>query len=312
MFFKQVFKKKRGGRLSIILIPLLLAYSVHAQDSESINEISDLGLPTLIGEITVFYSEGYDDRAAYLQEIVDVANHYFMQPNILDIELNLGLAVLDSADWALWTHMPYGMAHIQLGEEPVVIMPATKDNFLVNSLLAGKGRVSEETIQKLNELGFTFEEAALTYADLIAFHELGHIYSEAFDVWPTQKWLSEFTATYLAYSFMKNSRPKLAQLWIIFSISMIEVNDQGYTTLADFENLYTKVGGSNYGWYQAKFTQKVDEIYNKSGISFIYDLRESLAENPVAAEDDPFRLQELATFSDGFEGWAKGSDGNLE
>ena len=38
----------------------------------------------------------------------------------------------------------------------------------------------------------------------------------------------------------------------------------------------------------------------------------SLAENPEAVEGDPFRLQELDTFSEGFVEWAKGSTGDLK
>ncbi len=216
--------------------------NAQAQDPESIEEVSDLGLPILSGDITVYYSETYAERSAYLKEILETANRYFKQPDIMGVELDLGLAVPDLEDWARWTRIPYGMAHIQLGEKSAVIMPATTDNWLVNGLLENKERVSEETIQCLKKLGFSLEQTNLTYAELIAFHELGHIYSEAYDVWPTQNWLSEFTATYLAYAFLKETRPKLAQLWRTFSESMIETRDHGHTTLADFEDLYIKMG----------------------------------------------------------------------
>ena len=92
---------------------------------------------------------------------------------------------------------------------------------------------------------------------------------------------------------------------------MLEVNQHDHTTLADFEELYIGVGDSNYGWYQAKFYQRVNEVFAKSGISFMHSLKETLAENPEAEEDDPFRLRELDTFSGGFAEWAKGPEGDL-
>lgn len=173
---------KRIINLSVIFIAAILMVNVQAQDPESIEEVSDLGLPNLSGEITVYFSKAYAERSAYLKDILEAANRFFKQPDILGVELDLGLAVLAPEDWACWTRMPYGMAHIQLGEKPAVIMPATTDNWLVNGLFENEEQVSVETIQCLKKLGFSLEEAILTYADLIAFHELGHIYSEAYDV----------------------------------------------------------------------------------------------------------------------------------
>ncbi|MFC1683010.1 hypothetical protein ACFL0G_02215 [Candidatus Zixiibacteriota bacterium] len=299
--------------LGFIVMTVLFVVVAHAQAPESPEEVSDLGLPTLSGEVTVYYSEGYKERAASLQEVVEAANRFLKKPEVLGIELNLGLAVLDAEDWSRWTRMPYGMAHIQLGESPAAIMPATEDNMLVNGALENKEHVSKEILLRLDELEFSYEDAAvLMFMDLLGIHEVGHIYSEAYETWPTEKWLSEFIATYLAYAFFKDSRPAFAQLWDTMMDSMVETNEHGHSSLADFEELYVRVGGSNYGWYQARFTQKVREVHAKFGISFIHALKQSLAENPEAAEGDPFRLRELDAFSEGFMEWAKGPDGDLK
>ena len=86
-------------------------------------------------------------------------------------------------------------------------------------------------------------------------------------------------------------------------------HDHEHTTLADFEELYIRVGGSNYGWYQGKFVQRVREVFATSGISFMQDLRRSLADNQEAAEVDPLRLRELEALSEGFITWAEGPGG---
>ena len=311
---KQFFLK-RNLRLSMIitLLVIFLFSSTYAQETESPKKISDLGLPILNGAVKVYYSMDYTKRAAYLQEILEDASHFLGKKEILGVELELGLAVLDEKDWARWTRMPYGMAHIQLGESPAAILPATEDNMLVNGALENKDKVSEGIIKSLEEIGFSYEEAVLVvFMDLLGIHEVGHIYSKAYETWPTEKWLSEFIATYLAYAFFKEYRPKCAKLWDTMMDSMVETNEHSHTTLADFEEFYVRVGGSNYGWYQAKFAQKVCEVYAKSGISFMHTLKKSLAENPGAAEGDPFRLRELDNFSEGFTKWAVGPTGNLK
>ena len=173
--------------------------------------------------------------------------------------------------------------------------------------------MSEEIHLRFEKLGLSYEEATvLVFMDLLGIHEVGHVYSEAYETWPTEKWLSEFIATYLAYAFFKDSRPELAQHWDTMMDSIVETNDHGHTTLADFKELYVRVGSSNYGWYQARFAQMGREVYAEHGISFMHALKQSLAENPEAAEGDPYRLRELDAFSGDFMEWAKGPAGDLK
>jgi hypothetical protein len=142
---------------------------------------------------------------------------------------------------------------------------------------------------------------------------MGHLYAHAYgiDTWPEQKWLAEFIATYLAYAFMKNSRPKLARIWEVMTDSLAERQGYKYTTLADFENLYIQVGTENYGWYQARFQQLVSKVFEKMGMTFIHALKKIMIKNPRPAKDDPFRLVELDGICNVFSSWAKDSDGNL-
>ena len=160
-----------------------------------------------------------------------------------------------------------------------------------------------------------FEKAtAIFLGDLLGFHEIGHLYSFAYgvDTWPKDKWLCEFIATYLAYSFLMENRPRLAVLWEVMCDANVQGHMPEHTTLADFERLYIGVGMDNYGWYQGRFQQRIGEVYKKSGISFLHDFKKSLAEQPEASEEDPYRLKQLDSFSFGFSEWAKGADGDLK
>jgi len=261
-------------------------------------------------EVEICYSHGFQKRAAYLQDLVEAAAFYFKKPDILNINLDLTLAVLSPEDWARRTKFPYGISHISL-EPPTVFLPATTKNILTQGILEMKNQVSDKFLRDLQNLGYSFEEAVTVFADLISIHEIGHLFAFTYDIHPKELWLNEFIATYLAYAFLKERRPELAKLWEIMCDILAESSEHKHTTLTDFERLYIGVGNRNYGWYQGKFQQIVKKVYNSFGISFIHTLKQSLIENPYPPEEDPFRLLELEAISIEFSGWAKDSTGDL-
>ena len=299
--------------LLIIFFTVLIIPAGPGQNLKPPEKILELGLSSLNGEVPVYFSEGYKKRAAYFQKLVVCASCFFKSPEILGVDVDLHVTVLDSADWARYTKLPYGIAHI-IPEPPTIILAGSADNVIVRNIRSKKDQVSGVTLELLGELDISYDEAAATFVDLIGFHELGHIYAHQYgcDTWPDQKWLSEFVATYLAYAYMKEKQPKLAKLWKAINNQNAFSTKAKHTTLADFETLYLGVGTDNYGWYQAKFYQKVEEIYAESGISFVHELKKLLAENPETSEDDLFRLKELSTISKGFSSWNKGTEGNIQ
>ncbi len=308
------FNKKRLMILSVIFSIIFFVTAVLVQNPGPPEGIRELELSSLKGEVPVYFSEGFADRAAYLQGLAEPASRYFQEPEIIGVKVHLNLAVLGPEDWARFTQLPYGIAHI-LPDPPTAVLAASSDNIIANSLIAYKEEVSEVTLKRLEELDIPFEEAAATFVDLLGFHEMGHIYADTYGCappWPEQKWLGELVATYLAYAYMKENQPKIAELWNIMSDHMANSVEAEHTTLVDFEKLYIGVGNANYGWYQARFNQKVEEIYERSGISFVHTLKKSLAENPETSKDDPFRLKELDAIFEGFTTWAKGPAGILK
>ena len=314
MFDRQYVSIEKRGLfcLSFILMILFIIKTAQAQDSNPKEKLQELELSNLQGEVPVSYSKGFSKRAGYLQNLAEEASRFFQKPEILGVKVDLNLLVLGPEDWMKFTELPYGIAHI-LPDPPTAILAASKQNVIVKSILAKKDYMEEANLKLLDELDISFDEAAATFVDLIGFHEMGHIYAHHYGshTWPEQKWLCEFVATYLAYAYMKENKPKLSKLWKIMN-DQNTVSEVKHTTLADFERLYIEVGVDNYGWYQAKFQQMVEEVYHKSGISFVHDLRKSLAKNPEPLKDDPFRLKELDCIAKGFTTWAKGSDGNLK
>ena len=97
--------------------------------------------------------------------------------------------------------------------------------------------------------------------DLIAVHELGHYFLTTLHQAPIPvQWANEFFATYFAICYLQTK-----------NISLISSDLTGiprtyrpiYRSLADFERLYYKVGGANYGWYQEQFARLGYALYPK-------------------------------------------------
>ena len=268
----------------------------------------ELSLETLEGDVWVYYSAGYRERAEYLQDLSGSAKRYFERPDITGVEMNLGLVVLDADDWAEVIRMPYGMAHISMSP-PTAILAATHDDWLTNNNITRKERLPEAFLSRLEDLDLEFEESMRTLTDLLGFHEMGHLFAEHYGAhtWPDLMWLAEFVATYLAYSFMVEERPLLAVAWDIATDALAEGGSVQYTSLADFEELYVRTG-DDYGWYQGRFAQRVSEVHQRMGISFIHELKELLVEFPAPPDDDPFRLKQLEGICPGFLDWAPNGD----
>ena len=130
-----------------------------------------------------------------------VDKHQFRAP--YNENLHAMLKELYSTEEAdLIVKMPYGMSHI-LSDSPTAILPASKDNVMTTQFFAMKEHLPQAALDRFVEIGVAFDDAVPLFTmDLIGFHEIGHIYTREYGTWPTEKWLSEYIATYLAYAFM--------------------------------------------------------------------------------------------------------------
>ena len=74
--------------------------------------------------------------------------------------------------------------------------------------------------------------------------------------------------------------------------------------MEDFEKYYSGVGPDNYGWYQANFESKANDLFEERGFSFIRDLKENFpaGEGKLPNEVIINRLEKIAP---GFKEWAK-------
>ncbi len=72
--------------LIIVFTAMLFAVcfftGAQAEEADPRAELFALELPTLSGEVTVYYSSGFAERAKYFQDMAEVAQKYFEKPEI--------------------------------------------------------------------------------------------------------------------------------------------------------------------------------------------------------------------------------------
>lgn len=198
----------------------------------------------LPGEIPVLYSKGYKDRAKAIQAMIEQGAEFYAT-QFPAVKFDLKAMVLSQSDWQKIHLQDAGAVYGMPDAMPEI------DKLFIGADKKAVGRLFGETD--------TTPDAQLSRFDVIALHELGHIFLQRYHHTYTGKlWADEFLASYFAICFLQEHKnyPSLPQ-----------VGETGYdpphTSLADFERLYSEVGARNYGWYQGRFQDLGYALYPK-------------------------------------------------
>ncbi len=297
--------------VAIAMCPLIFNFGVEAQTNR-LQRVIELGLPSLTNPISAYYSDGARARAEQLQTDIRHMNVFFHES--LGIQADVTLAMLNSNDWKRVYQDPYGLPGVA-GKPPVIFMPAQSGGFAFHLAMARKEAIPAEVLQGYLEANHrTFEAVADDFVDIIGFHELGHVLCDAYGIRPGRHWLNEFVASYFAYAFLSERKPESKRVFdLLGRPSQVRPKN---TTLADFERLYDRV--DDYGWYQGMFESRIRELYPKMGLQFLKELKRQFpratgsAKDAAAVEavDKPIAhaqaLEKLEVIAPGFQAWAKG------
>jgi len=298
-------KKRFLQRVLLAGVLGVLTFSASAQDAKTLEKVQNLKTPSLKNKITVYYSPGYKKRAKEIQPLIEDAMRFYEQK--LNLKVDLSVAVLEKAQWQQVTPIPYGLPWVSDAPH-VAFLPATADGVVVSDTLKSKEFFTPAMLQKIKSSGFSFEQAAEKTVDLIGLHELGHTYSQQIGIISPRpnKWFNEFMASYFAYAYLREKRPKLATLFHTMTADMAAVTPkQKHTTLDDFERLYVEVGPANYGWYQGKFFERVAQVYEAKGLSFIEEVRKTFPGDEKETLTIDVVLERSEKIAPGFISWSK-------
>jgi hypothetical protein len=266
----------------------------------SLAAVRDLGVDVLPGAVPAYHTPGYGERTAGLQRMVEEGRRFFSDS--LDLRAEVNLAVLDEADCARLTPLPYTIPFFAAGAA-IIFLPASTAGIIVDDYLASEPRLPAARLQQVRAARFSFVEGAHTMVDLIGYHELGHLYTRAYGIQPPGHWVEEFMATYFAYAYLRRAQPRLAEVWDAI-VQPAPDTRPAHTSLGDFDRLYINVGPENYFWYQGTFAARVTEVFNERGLGFITAVRDAF---PVGGEADlqpGVVLERFERIHPGFIAWA--------
>lgn len=262
-------------------------------------KVARLGLATLGGDPPVLHGKDYATRAATLQRQLHAAQAHM--DRALGLHRPFTLVLVGEADWLRGClQQPYGIPYATF-DGNYVFMAGDADNFASRAYAAVGPMLAPELRTRIERHGRTFEVASRHFADLIGFHEVGHLHAGAYGVHKDHDWLGEFVASYLAYDALLATRPEDATLWQDMNVAFSSGPPPAHTSLEDFNRLYFGVGPENYGWYQGMFQRRVAEVHARRGIGFIKALK---AAGIADETDDAALLRKLDAIEPGFGAWA--------
>ena len=262
--------------------------------------------PMLQGSIPTYYTPGYEQRARSLQTFF--SNELRFTRQHLRFHLTVSLAVLDPAQYALSDHqIPYPTPSCT-GDPPVAMMPV---NWIGGPDVLPKEQDAAAAVrQAVITHHLRWSDASQSSYDLWGGHELGHAILEAYGIDPGTRWLNEFVASYVLYSYLASEQP--GQLWLI---DVLEVGGQPnqlhrFVSLDDLESHYLQIAVNdprNYLWYQAQFFEQIKRIYSRRGVEFLSALRGAFPDghHDFATLGTPETLRRLDTIEPGFSAWAR-------
>ncbi|MEU0935282.1 hypothetical protein [Embleya sp. NPDC005971] len=231
---------------------------------------------------TVRYSPGARERAVVVAERVDRAAGWLTER--LGFAPRIRLSVADAADWEAVATVPlYGTPQ---GAEDHLRVAADDGWFGAELFAAIRPHLGAGSIAALRaEYG---EPPALRpYFDLVAVHELTHLFQD--QVWPAYPgmWIAELHANLAMVGYAHEVEPELLPALRAFTATVDElpVEVTPIRELVDMERSFER-GAINFGWYHFSLTRVAERLWAAAGAEGLRALYEHIraggnAEHPV-------------------------------
>ena len=218
------------------------------------------GLIAVPAELPTYASAGLEHRAAQIARLAASSFEYLA--SLLDHRPDIQVVVLSEADWPAKGRTPlFGLPNAELGTlvvagteaawwSDVTAMIGEGDRAELASIYAG----SDGSVR----LG--------TFFDLVAVHEVAHLFSENTVDFP-RLWLGEFFANLCLHTWVERRAPDMlaTQVTLPRLGARAEANAFAFQTRQEFEGSYSEIPGPNYAWYQFRLQVAAADLYRTAG-----------------------------------------------
>lgn len=282
---RQIENRKRPKLLGLYVLLFVSVLKLSAQSFENLNQ--------LVGHKTnTYYSEGSIEQAETMATRCDRVISFYK--SLINFEPTVNLLVLSPADWSKYTNFPvYGMPHYNDAQTLIV---ASDDNDFWRSFIPPVDQLPSELAQQISST-YTDKNNSLTmrgFFDLLAIHELGHVYLEQGGLTVQRKWMGELFANIFLHTYIAKMEPNLLPALTVFPkmvVSSTKKEELKYTTLNELESNFeviTQQYPNNYGWYQCRWHMAAGKIYDEAGIIVFQNLWQELKSQKEPLDDSAF------------------------
>jgi len=259
--FTKIYTTMRA-KLIVTIIGLVLGHISNAQ--YNVDSLVRLRNPDFIdGKVPTYFTRGHKEIALSYQKLITDAINYHEKKYSKTFKVKL--AVIDSANWLNEVY-PYGFVFYEDGW----IGMNTGMSYESFKKIYGLQSYFEQLDKALVKNGISQNQLVNSFLNFYSVHELGHYYiTELSNVKPPDNWTNEFIPSYFAYDYFINNKPKEIEPFELFCKIDRDNYLARYTTIKDFNELYSETGLENYVWYHSNFYFLIKNLYQCYKTDFI-------------------------------------------
>jgi hypothetical protein len=236
------------------------------------------GLVEVAGGLPTFASEGLEARAGLIGRIAADSHAYIA--NLLGFRPEAQVLVLSEADWPGRTDAAaYGLPNASNG----TLVVAGTEAQLWGELTEMVADADQTELARIYGTGADGAIELGPFFDLVAVHEVAHVFHEGTQHFP-RLWLQELFANLCLHSWVAERSP--SSLPILLTLPRLGAKAApesfAHRTRADFERLYSGVGGPNYVWFQFRLQLAAAALYDAVGSAAVTRLFNAFALDDAA------------------------------
>ena len=228
--------RSRSTILAIFTVTTLTQLGAQ-QAASPVKKLREAGIREASGPVPVFYPAAAKERALALRNSLETAHLWYK--NQLHLQLPIALVLLDPAMQDLISDRnPAPHHYTPRGDPGLILLPPP-----------GNGP---------QPAGADPEHAAggILQNEQVLFHEYGHMLAGALKIGAGNAFFNELVANIFGVAYIQANRPDLS--WLLEDWRSGVRTPPRYTSLADFDYLYSGVGLQNMYWFQWQLSRLAD------------------------------------------------------